>query len=165
MNTLKFLGRCQNNLGSLRNFGTSKSNFKALQNWTRPSIDELTVPRDPWQRVFDRNQKRFNAQLLAGVGLFTGTVVITLNTVKWNTTPDYLKSVNFVTTLPDKSGMVIKIYGYCVAVKHLSIKVLVIKCKSKSIWISRKKYFKSVFTRWQGVKSVMLKFFCQMNQN
>ena len=106
MNTLKFLGRCQNNFVSLRNFGTSKSNLKALKNWTRPSIDELTVPRDPWQRVFDRNQKRFNAQLLVGVGLFTGTVAITVNTVTWNTAPDYLKSVNFVTTLPEKSGKI-----------------------------------------------------------
>jgi hypothetical protein len=35
-----------------------------LENWTRPSIDELGVPREPWQWVHERNQKKFNLQVL-----------------------------------------------------------------------------------------------------
>jgi hypothetical protein len=35
----------------------------ALENWSRPSIDELGVPREPWQRVHERNQQKFNMQV------------------------------------------------------------------------------------------------------
>ena len=68
------------------------------------SIDELTVPRDPWQRVFDKNQKRYNTQLMLGVGLFTGTVFVFANSVHFNTTPAFLKSVNIDTRMPEKPG-------------------------------------------------------------
>ena len=68
------------------------------------SVDELTVPRDPWQRVFEKNQKRYNTQLMAGIGLFTGTVFVFGNTVHFNTTPAFLKSVNPETRLPEKPG-------------------------------------------------------------
>jgi len=36
---------------------------KALQNWKRPSIDEMGVPAEPWGRVHDRNQKKFSTQV------------------------------------------------------------------------------------------------------
>ena len=68
------------------------------------SIDELTVPRDPWQRVFDKNQKRYNTQLLLGVGVLTGTVFVFANSVHFNTTPAFLKSVNIETRMPEKPG-------------------------------------------------------------
>ena len=68
------------------------------------SIDELTVPRDPWQRVFDKNQKRYNNHLMMGVGLFTGTVFVFTNTVYFNQTPAFLKSVNIETRMPEKPG-------------------------------------------------------------
>ena len=68
------------------------------------SVDELTVPRDPWQRVFDKNQKRYNAQLMAGVGVLTGTVFVFANSVYFNTTPTFLKSVNIETRMPEKPG-------------------------------------------------------------
>ena len=68
------------------------------------SVDELTVPRDPWQRVFDKNQKRYNTQLMLGVGLFTGTVFVFANSVDFNMTPAFLKSVNIDTRMPEKPG-------------------------------------------------------------
>jgi len=65
---------------------------KALQNWKRPSINELSVPSEPWSRVHDRNQKKFNVQLLAGVTLFAVTAMTAINTVATNSTPyDLLK--------------------------------------------------------------------------
>jgi len=60
---------------------------KALQNWKRPSIDELAVPAEPWSRVHDRNQKKFNVQLLAGMALFAVTAMAAINTVATNSTP------------------------------------------------------------------------------
>ena len=71
------------------------------------SIDELTVPRDPWKRVFERNQKRYNTQLMFGVGLFTGTVIIAANTMDFNMTPVFLKSIIVDTKLPEKPGEMI----------------------------------------------------------
>ena len=68
------------------------------------SIDELTVPRDPWKRIFDRNQKRYNAQLMAGVGLFAGTILVAANTMDFNMTPTFLRCVNPETKLPEKPG-------------------------------------------------------------
>lgn len=60
---------------------------KALQNWKRPSIDELGVPSEPWSRVHDRNQKKFSVQLLTGVSLFAVTAMAAINTVATNSTP------------------------------------------------------------------------------
>jgi len=63
---------------------------KALQNWARPSIGELGVPTEPWLRVHDNNQKKFALQLLAGVGLFSGTMVVAYNSIEFNSTPHHL---------------------------------------------------------------------------
>ena len=62
------------------------------------------MPRDPWQRVFDKNQKRYNTQLMLGVGVLTGTVFVFANSVHFNTTPEFLKSVNPETRMPEKPG-------------------------------------------------------------
>ena len=52
--------------------------------------------------MFDRNQKKFNAQLAAGVGLFTGTVLIAVNIVNLNPEPVFLRQVQYSTVLPTK---------------------------------------------------------------
>ena len=39
---------------------------KALQNYKRPSMDEFGVPTEPWKRVFERNQRKYNMHLLTG---------------------------------------------------------------------------------------------------
>jgi len=106
MNAVRLLGRAANNFITARSFHSSRSNFKALKNWKRPSIDELTVPRDPWQRVFDKNQKRYNTQLMLGVGVLTGTVFVFANSVHFNTTPEFLKSVNPETRMPEKPAVI-----------------------------------------------------------
>jgi len=102
MNVLRLVSGAANNFISSRGLHSSRSNYKALKNWARPSIDELTVPREPWKRVFDKNQKRYNTQLMVGIGLFTGTLVVAGNTVFMNPTPVFLKTVNIETRMPEK---------------------------------------------------------------
>jgi hypothetical protein len=63
---------------------------KALQNWTRPSIDELGVPTKSWARVHERMQRRFNMQLFAGVAFFAVTVTTVANTINLNPEPKHL---------------------------------------------------------------------------
>jgi len=102
MNALRFLKRPLTNFMSIRNINTSRANPKAVKNWERPSIDEMMVPRDPWQRVFDKNQKRYNAHLLAGLAIFSGTTLVLSANVFFNATPDYLKDVKYSTKTPSK---------------------------------------------------------------
>merc|ERR1712106_1288043 len=80
---------------------TSAARRKALENWKRPSIDEMTVPAESHAHVFTKNQKKYNLQLLAGVGLFGFTTLVAVNTVNANGTPAYLKDSAFVTKLPE----------------------------------------------------------------
>jgi len=56
----------------------------------RPSIGELGVPTESWQRVYDKNQKKFSLQLAAGVVLFSSTVLAAYNIVETNSTPHHL---------------------------------------------------------------------------
>jgi len=65
---------------------------KALQGWRRPSIGELGVPSEPWARVHERNQRKFTLQLLTGLGVFSATLIVVINTVvpNMNTTPHHL---------------------------------------------------------------------------
>ena len=102
MITLRFLKRFPSSFVSLRTFNTSRANTRAIKNWERPSIDEMMVPKDPWQRVFDKNQKRYNAHLLAGLAVFSGTALVLSANVFFNTTPDFLKSVKYSTKTPGK---------------------------------------------------------------
>ena len=55
----------------------SSCRHKALKNWSRPSISEIGVPSEPWQHVHNKNQKKFNLQLLGKINFL------------------YLKSFNF----------------------------------------------------------------------
>ena len=43
---------------------TSGGRQKAVKNWTRPSIDELGIPKEPWKQVYSKNQKKYNMHLV-----------------------------------------------------------------------------------------------------
>jgi len=83
-----------------RQLATSRSNCKALKNWKRPSIGELGVPREPWQRVHDRNQRKFNTHLATGLVAIGFTGIVLVNTVFFNSTPEFLRSTGFKTLMP-----------------------------------------------------------------
>jgi len=73
-----------------RRVSSTQVRGKALQNWKRPSIDEMGVPAEPWGRVHDRNQKKFSTQLLVGLSLFAVTAMTGINMIKTNSTPHHL---------------------------------------------------------------------------
>ncbi|XP_023347298.1 apoptosis-inducing factor 1, mitochondrial [Eurytemora carolleeae] len=83
-----------------RNLSRGVVRNKALQNWSRPSIDELLVPKNSWQQVHARNQKRYNAQLLFGSMVFGGTVFAASIIINFNPIPKFLRSVKIVTITP-----------------------------------------------------------------
>merc|ERR1711874_299388 len=66
------------------------SRGKALENWARPSIDELGVPTESWSAVHARNNKRYTAQLVAGVSFFAFTLYVLAGRVNLNPTPKHL---------------------------------------------------------------------------
>jgi len=84
-----------------RQLHASPASMKALQNWSRPSIEEMLVPKEPWRRVYETNQKKYNLHLGAGLLIFGGTVLVAANTIETNRTPDFLLNTGFVTKLPD----------------------------------------------------------------
>merc|ERR1712059_39297 len=70
------------------------SRGKALENWARPSMDELLIPTKPHAEVHAANQQKFLIQLLGGVVFFAGTVYATASVMsgKMNSTPYHLLS-------------------------------------------------------------------------
>lgn len=83
-----------------RTFTQTPVRSKALQNYKRPSMNEIGVPREPWQRVYDRNQKKFNIQLLTGIIACGGSILVFCNTINFNMTPDYKSITSFSTITP-----------------------------------------------------------------
>merc|ERR1711892_1195576 len=83
-----------------RTFKNSCKKEKALENWKRPSIDELGTPIESWKKVFDKNQKRYNTYLLAGAASLGATVLVSSNTVFMNPEPKFLKDITYVTKTP-----------------------------------------------------------------
>jgi len=79
---------------------TSGGRHKAVKNWTRPSIAEMGVPKEPWQQVHSRNQKKYNMHLVAGVGALAVSLFAVNIQVNFNPTPKYLKDVKFSTKTP-----------------------------------------------------------------
>jgi len=63
---------------------------KALENWKRPSIDEMGVPTEAWAPVNARNNQKFLIHLLAGVGSIVLSVGAFFQTVELNATPKHL---------------------------------------------------------------------------
>merc|ERR1719495_2576960 len=84
---------------SIRYFSKSSPRKKALENWKRPSIDEIGVPKEPWQHVYARNQKKYNAQLIFGTVLFGCSSVLFYANVDMLPKLDP-KSVKFSSILP-----------------------------------------------------------------
>ena len=62
----------------------------ALKDWKRPSLEELTVPREAWSKVHSRNQRKFNLQLAVGVILAGYTAFTLFHNVIFNGTPSPL---------------------------------------------------------------------------
>merc|ERR1712179_369677 len=85
---------------SKRLINTSGGRQKAVKNWTRPSIAEMGVPKEPWQQVHSRNQKKYNMHLVAGVGALAVSLFAVNIQVNFNPTPKYLKDVKFSTKTP-----------------------------------------------------------------
>merc|ERR1712179_890551 len=85
---------------SKRLINTSGGRQKAVKNWTRPSIAEMGVPKEPWQQVHSRNQKKYNIHLVAGVGALAVSLFAVNIQVNFNPTPKYLKDVKFSTKTP-----------------------------------------------------------------
>merc|ERR1712179_339140 len=85
---------------SKRLINTSGGRYKAVKNWTRPSIAEMGVPKEPWQQVHSRNQKKYNMHLVAGVGALAVSLFAVNIQVNFNPTPKYLKDVKFSTKTP-----------------------------------------------------------------
>merc|ERR1711935_1285033 len=73
---------------------------KALEDWKRPSIDELGTPSESWKKVFDKNQKRYNTHLLVGTGFLGATILVLSNAVFMNPEPKFLKDITYVTKTP-----------------------------------------------------------------
>ena len=62
----------------------------ALRDWKRPSVEELTVPREAWSKVHRRNQRKFNLQLAVGVILGGYTAFTLFHNVIFKGTPSPL---------------------------------------------------------------------------
>merc|ERR1711892_724248 len=90
----------------MRLFSSSLVRRKAIENWKRPSIEEIGVPKESWQNVFAKNQKKYTVQLLAGAGLFGVTVMYAYNTVFTNSTPAFVRETGFVTIMPKPEELV-----------------------------------------------------------
>merc|ERR1711935_768747 len=88
-----------------RTFKNSCKKEKALENWKRPSIDELGTPIESWKKVFDKNQKRFNTYLLVGAASLGATVLVLSNTVFMNPEPKFLKEIKYVTKTPTNAEL------------------------------------------------------------
>nr|ALS04514.1 putative hypothetical protein LOC100748697 [Acartia pacifica] len=56
----------------------------------RPSMEEYGVPTEPWKQVYERNQKKWNLQLAAGIVTFGATMAVFYNSVNFGTTPWHL---------------------------------------------------------------------------
>ncbi|KAJ3665481.1 hypothetical protein Zmor_000974 [Zophobas morio] len=41
----------------------------------KTTINDLPSPQGSWQTQNDANQRKFNAQLIGGIGLLTGTII------------------------------------------------------------------------------------------
>lgn len=66
------------------------SRGKALENWARPSIDEMGVPTEAWGPVNAKNNQKGLIQLIVGAGVFSGAIFAFSQTVMLNGTPTHL---------------------------------------------------------------------------
>merc|ERR1740128_1338520 len=85
-----------------RSIHLSNPRRKALTNWKRPSTEEMTVPRDSWHQVNQKNQKKFNTQLAAGFASLSLAFGAFLSQVEMNPAPEYKKLTNYSTRIKSK---------------------------------------------------------------
>merc|ERR1719500_2434676 len=98
--TIKLRSRSTVWVTSKRLISTGGGRHKAVKNWTRPSIAEMGIPKEPWQQVHNKNQKKYNMHLVAGAGAITVSLFALNVQVNFNPTPKYLKDVKFSTKTP-----------------------------------------------------------------
>merc|ERR1740128_1638213 len=91
-----------NPAANTRSIHLSNPRRKALTNWKRPSIEEMTVPRDSWHQVNQKNQKKFNTQLAAGFASLSIAFGAFLSQVEMNPAPEYKKLTNYSTRIKSK---------------------------------------------------------------
>merc|ERR1740128_1181898 len=91
-----------NPAANTRSIHISNPRRKALTNWKRPSIEEMTVPRDSWHQVNQKNQKKFNTQLAAGFASLSLAFGAFLSQVEMNPAPEYKKLTNYSTRIKSK---------------------------------------------------------------
>merc|ERR1740128_59005 len=91
-----------NPAANTRSIHLSNPRRKALTNWKRPSIEEMTVPRDSWHQVNQKNQKKFNTQLAAGFASLSLAFGAFLSQVEMNPAPEYKKLTNYATRIKSK---------------------------------------------------------------
>jgi len=60
----------------------------------------MLTPKEPWRHVFDRNQKKYNTQLVVGTTLFGVTLFVAGVTFEMNPTPSFIHSIKYSTVLP-----------------------------------------------------------------
>jgi len=58
---------------SARNITKVPTRGKALEGWSRPSIDEMGVPTESWAKVNSANNTKFLTQLAIGITVFGAT--------------------------------------------------------------------------------------------
>ena len=69
----------------------------ALKPWPRPSMSELSVPTEPWEKVHKKNQRKFSLHLVVGVVAYGFTIYTIYNNVLYNGTPEFVRDTGFVT--------------------------------------------------------------------
>ena len=83
-----------------RFLSSSSVKRKALEGWKRPNIDEIGVPKENWQGVFNKNQQKYNLHLLTGVGLLGVTMYVAYDNIFTNPTPNFVRQTGFVSSMP-----------------------------------------------------------------
>merc|ERR1740128_1332307 len=99
------IGVKSNPAANTRSIHLSNPRKKALTNWKRPSIEEMTVPRDSWHQVNQKNQKKFNTQLAAGFASLSIAFGAFLSQVEMNPAPEYKKLTNYSTRIKSKGEL------------------------------------------------------------
>merc|ERR1740128_1204391 len=94
-----------NPAANTRSIHISNPRRKALTNWKRPSIEEMTVPSDSWHQVNQKNQKKFNIQLAAGFASLSIAFGAFLSQVEMNPAPEYKKLTNYATRIKSKGEL------------------------------------------------------------
>ena len=69
-----------------------RRSMAALENWKRPTLDEMGVPEEAWSQDFARRNARYNIYLAVGIAFFSFTMFFgySTNCFFLNLTPYHL---------------------------------------------------------------------------